>query len=140
MDDQEFESHLSQIQTSWSMVMKAHQGDDQAVPMAQRLLMERYGIETVERIRLAGAFGTHIDPVHALVLGLVPDCDPEGVTSAGNAAASSTSSMGSSGANVPRNATLRPFPIANGCPAGRSRNASYITIECPPHARTVCAQ
>ena len=40
------------------------------------LLMERYGIETVDRIRLAGAFGTHIDPVHALVLGLVPDCDP----------------------------------------------------------------
>ena len=41
-----------------------------------RLLMDRYGIERVDRIRLAGAFGTHIDPVHALVLGLVPDCDP----------------------------------------------------------------
>ena len=51
-----------------------------------QLLMERYGIERVERIRLAGAFGTHIDPVHALVLGLVPDCDPEHVTAAGNAA------------------------------------------------------
>jgi uncharacterized 2Fe-2S/4Fe-4S cluster protein (DUF4445 family) len=50
------------------------------------LLMERYGIERVDRIRLAGAFGTHIDPVHALVLGLVPDCDPERVTAAGNAA------------------------------------------------------
>jgi uncharacterized 2Fe-2S/4Fe-4S cluster protein (DUF4445 family) len=50
------------------------------------LLMERYGIDRVPRIRLAGAFGTHIDPVHALVLGLVPDCDPAQVTSAGNAA------------------------------------------------------
>jgi uncharacterized 2Fe-2S/4Fe-4S cluster protein (DUF4445 family) len=50
------------------------------------LLMERYGIERIDRIRLAGAFGTHIDPVHALVLGLVPDCDPERVTAAGNAA------------------------------------------------------
>ncbi|MGH3136169.1 MAG: ASKHA domain-containing protein, partial [Gaiellaceae bacterium] len=50
------------------------------------LLMERYGIERVDRIRLAGAFGTHLDPVHALVLGLVPDCDPERVTAAGNAA------------------------------------------------------
>jgi len=50
------------------------------------LLMEHYGIERVDRIRLAGAFGTHIDPVHALVLGLVPDCDPERVTAAGNAA------------------------------------------------------
>ena len=41
---------------------------------------------SVDRIRLAGAFGSHIDPVHALVLGLVPDCDPARVTSAGNAA------------------------------------------------------
>ena len=40
------------------------------------LLCERYGIDHVDRIRLAGAFGNHIDPVHALVLGLVPDCDP----------------------------------------------------------------
>jgi uncharacterized 2Fe-2S/4Fe-4S cluster protein (DUF4445 family) len=51
-----------------------------------RLLMERYGVERVDRVRLAGAFGAHIDPVHALVLGLVPDCEPAGVTSAGNAA------------------------------------------------------
>ena len=51
-----------------------------------RLLMERYGIEQVDSIRLAGAFGAQIDPVHALVLGLVPDCDPGGVSSAGNAA------------------------------------------------------
>jgi uncharacterized 2Fe-2S/4Fe-4S cluster protein (DUF4445 family) len=50
------------------------------------LLLERYGLERVDRIRLAGAFGSHIDPVHALVLGLVPDCPPERVTAAGNAA------------------------------------------------------
>ncbi len=50
------------------------------------LLLERYGIDRVDRIRLAGAFGNHIDPVYALVLGLVPDCDPANVTSAGNAA------------------------------------------------------
>ena len=41
-----------------------------------RLLMDHYGIDAVDRIRLAGAFGAHIDPVHAMVLGLVPDCDP----------------------------------------------------------------
>jgi uncharacterized 2Fe-2S/4Fe-4S cluster protein (DUF4445 family) len=51
-----------------------------------RLLLDRYGLERVDRIRLAGAFGSHIDPVHALVLGLVPDCDPAHVTAAGNAA------------------------------------------------------
>jgi uncharacterized 2Fe-2S/4Fe-4S cluster protein (DUF4445 family) len=53
-----------------------------------RLLMDHYGINAVDRIRLAGAFGAHIDPVHAMVLGLVPDCEPEHVTSAGNAAGS----------------------------------------------------
>ena len=51
-----------------------------------RLLMDRYGLERIDRVRLAGAFGSHIDPVYALVLGLVPDCDPERVTAAGNAA------------------------------------------------------
>ena len=51
-----------------------------------RLLMDHLGIDHVDRIRLAGAFGAHIDPVHALILGLVPDCDPAQVTSAGNAA------------------------------------------------------
>ena len=50
------------------------------------LLLEHYGIDRVDRIRLAGAFGSHIDPVYALVLGLIPDCDPAHVTSAGNAA------------------------------------------------------
>ena len=51
-----------------------------------RLLMDSYGIERVDRVRLAGAFGNQIDPLHALVLGLVPDCDPENLTAAGNAA------------------------------------------------------
>jgi uncharacterized 2Fe-2S/4Fe-4S cluster protein (DUF4445 family) len=51
-----------------------------------RLLMDRLGVDEVDRVRLAGAFGAHIDPVHALVLGMVPDCDPAKVTAAGNAA------------------------------------------------------
>ncbi|MGZ4109932.1 MAG: ASKHA domain-containing protein [Actinomycetota bacterium] len=51
-----------------------------------RLLMDHLGVDAVHRIRLAGAFGAHIDPLHALVLGLVPDCELEHVTSAGNAA------------------------------------------------------
>lgn len=51
-----------------------------------RLLMDAAGVDHVDRIRLAGAFGAHIDPIHAMVLGLVPDCDPAQVTSAGNAA------------------------------------------------------
>jgi uncharacterized 2Fe-2S/4Fe-4S cluster protein (DUF4445 family) len=51
-----------------------------------RLLMDRLGVEAVDRVRLAGAFGAHIDPLHALVLGMVPDCEPAAVSSAGNAA------------------------------------------------------
>ena len=50
------------------------------------MLLDRAGIDTVDRIRLAGAFGSHIDPKHAMVLGLVPDCDLDKVASAGNAA------------------------------------------------------
>ncbi|MDO8390059.1 MAG: ASKHA domain-containing protein [Actinomycetota bacterium] len=45
-----------------------------------------HGSNTVHDIRLAGAFGSHIDPVYALVLGLVPDCPVEQVRSVGNAA------------------------------------------------------
>ena len=40
----------------------------------------------VNDIRLAGAFGAHIDPVYAMALGLVPDCPVAGVRSVGNAA------------------------------------------------------
>ena len=35
---------------------------------------------------LAGAFGAHISPKHAMILGMIPDCDLARVTSAGNAA------------------------------------------------------
>ena len=51
-----------------------------------RLLMDRLGIDAPQRIRLAGAFGAHIDPLYAMVLGMIPDCDLEHVSSAGNAA------------------------------------------------------
>lgn len=51
-----------------------------------KLLLDRAGVETVDRIRLAGAFGSHIDPKYAMVLGLIPDCDLGAVESAGNAA------------------------------------------------------
>ncbi len=51
-----------------------------------KLLMDEMGVSTVDRIRLAGAFGSHISVSHAMVLGLIPDCDLEQVTSAGNAA------------------------------------------------------
>jgi uncharacterized 2Fe-2S/4Fe-4S cluster protein (DUF4445 family) len=51
-----------------------------------RLLMDQLGRDTVDEVRLAGAFGSQIDPLHAMVLGLVPDCDLARVRGAGNAA------------------------------------------------------
>ena len=48
--------------------------------------MDEFGTDTVDRIVLAGAFGAHISPRHAMVLGMIPDCDLARVTSAGNAA------------------------------------------------------
>lgn len=57
-----------------------------ALHAGAKLLMRRLGVQDVPRIRLAGAFGAHIDPVHALVLGMVPDCAPEAILPVGNAA------------------------------------------------------
>jgi uncharacterized 2Fe-2S/4Fe-4S cluster protein (DUF4445 family) len=51
-----------------------------------RLLMDRLGTDRVDKIRLAGAFGSHIDVKYAMVLGLIPDCHLEQVSSANNAA------------------------------------------------------
>ena len=69
------------------------QNDIRAIQLAKaalyagiKLLMERRGIEHVDSIRLAGAFGSHIEPKYAVALGLVPDCDIDKVSAAGNAA------------------------------------------------------
>lgn len=69
------------------------QNDVRAIQLAKaalyagiRLLMDRLGVERVDRIRLAGAFGSHIDVKYATVLGMIPDCDLAKVSSAGNAA------------------------------------------------------
>ncbi|WP_227268072.1 ASKHA domain-containing protein [Roseobacter weihaiensis] len=51
-----------------------------------RLLMDKFGVDTVDRVVLAGAFGAHISPKHAMVLGMIPDAPLDKVTSAGNAA------------------------------------------------------
>ena len=69
------------------------QNDIRAIQLAKAalragidLLVEHAGTPEVTDIRLAGAFGAHIDPLHAMVLGLVPDCPLPGVRAVGNAA------------------------------------------------------
>ncbi len=68
-------------------------GDIRAIQLAKaalyagaRLLMDEMGVDHVDRVTLAGAFGAHISPLHAMVLGMIPDCPLDKVTSAGNAA------------------------------------------------------
>jgi uncharacterized 2Fe-2S/4Fe-4S cluster protein (DUF4445 family) len=48
--------------------------------------MDKRGVDKVDRVVLAGAFGAHISPKHAMVLGMIPDVPLDKVTSAGNAA------------------------------------------------------
>jgi uncharacterized 2Fe-2S/4Fe-4S cluster protein (DUF4445 family) len=69
------------------------QGDIRAIQLAKaalyagaKLLMDEMGVEKVDRVVLAGAFGAHISPKHAMVLGMIPDVPLDKVISAGNAA------------------------------------------------------
>ncbi len=73
--------------------IRVTQNDVRAIQLAKaalyagiQLLVERMGIAGVDRIRLAGAFGSHIDVKYAMILGMLPDCDLAAVGSAGNAA------------------------------------------------------
>lgn len=73
--------------------ISVNQTDIRAIQLAKaalyagaQLLMDKMRIESVDKIILAGAFGSHIDTKYALILGMIPDCDPAQVVSAGNAA------------------------------------------------------
>jgi uncharacterized 2Fe-2S/4Fe-4S cluster protein (DUF4445 family) len=96
----EEEARLVQNGRTWSYVVQnanprllVTQNDVRAIQLAKaalyagvKLLMDRARITTVDEIRLAGAFGSYIDPTYAMLLGLVPDCAAENVRAVGNAA------------------------------------------------------
>ena len=84
---------FSYVLHSGDINLRVTQNDVRAIQLAKaalyagiRLLMDHLNIDQVDRIRLAGAFGSHIDVKYAMVLGLIPDCDLQHVNSAGNAA------------------------------------------------------
>lgn len=94
---------MIQNDRTWSYVLHSPENDEAPIVVTQndirqiqlakaalyagvKLLMDHIGTVTVERIRLAGAFGSHINVQHAMVLGLIPDAVLEQVSSAGNAA------------------------------------------------------
>ncbi|PRY95218.1 uncharacterized 2Fe-2S/4Fe-4S cluster protein (DUF4445 family) [Hasllibacter halocynthiae] len=73
--------------------IRVTQGDVRAIQLAKsalyagaRLLMDEMGTDVVDRVVLAGAFGAHISPRHAMVLGMIPDAPLDAVRGAGNAA------------------------------------------------------
>ncbi len=86
-------THAFVLHSDGERVISVTQGDIRAIQLAKsalyagaRLLMDERGVDHVDRVVLAGAFGAHISPKHAMVLGMIPDVALERVTSAGNAA------------------------------------------------------
>lgn len=69
------------------------QNDIRAIQLAKgtlyasvMLLKDKLSIDQIEKIYFAGAFGAHIDPKYAMLLGMIPDCPLDEVKSVGNAA------------------------------------------------------
>lgn len=80
-------------ETSIGQDVTVNQSDIRAVQLAKgamcagaKLMMRRLGIEKLDRVILAGAFGSYIDPQQAMIMGLFPDCDLKKVYAVGNAA------------------------------------------------------
>ncbi len=80
-------------QTSTGAPILVTQADVRAIQLGKaalyagaKLLMNRAGLASVDKIVLAGAFGSYIAPQHAMALGLIPDCDLKNVYAVGNAA------------------------------------------------------
>jgi len=57
-----------------------------AIYTGAKLMMKKLGVENLDKVILAGAFGSYIDPQEAMVLGMFPDCDLKNVYAIGNAA------------------------------------------------------
>lgn len=51
-----------------------------------KMLLRQMQVDRPEAVKIAGAFGNHVDRTLALVTGLFPDCPVERVTAVGNAA------------------------------------------------------
>jgi uncharacterized 2Fe-2S/4Fe-4S cluster protein (DUF4445 family) len=69
------------------------QADVRAVQLAKaalftaaQFLMKELGVDHVDRVLLAGAFGSYLDQRRAMQIGMIPDCDLERVSAVGNAA------------------------------------------------------
>ncbi len=80
-------------ETSINQDISVTQGDVRALQLAKgalyagvKLMMQKMGITKLDRVELAGAFGSHIDREASLALGLFPDVPIDKVVVVGNAA------------------------------------------------------
>jgi len=69
------------------------QNDVRAIQLAKatlyasiKLLLAKLKGKNIEKICFAGAFGAQIDPLYAMLLGMIPDCSLDNLVSVGNAA------------------------------------------------------
>ena len=85
-DGRTFSYRISEHVTITQNDVRAIQLAKAALHAGFRLLMDKMDIEKVDKVVLAGAFGTHIDPKYAMVLGMVPDVKLDRVIPAGNSA------------------------------------------------------
>jgi uncharacterized 2Fe-2S/4Fe-4S cluster protein (DUF4445 family) len=85
-----------------------------------KLMVKRMGLEKVDRVKIAGAFGTHVDRTKALIMGLFPDCKIDMIEGVGNAAGD-----GCRAALL----NVRKRIEANWC----SRNVEYIELTVEPN-------
>ena len=85
-DDRTFRYRVSDNVTVTQNDVRAIQLAKAALYAGFRLLMDKININHIDKVVLAGAFGTHIDPKYAMVLGMIPDCELDNVRAAGNSA------------------------------------------------------
>ncbi|MGB2294882.1 MAG: ASKHA domain-containing protein [Candidatus Puniceispirillum sp.] len=85
-DDRTFRYRVTDTVTVTQNDVRAIQLAKAALYAGFRLLMDKININHIDKVVLAGAFGTHIDPKYAMVLGMIPDCELDNVRAAGNSA------------------------------------------------------
>ena len=57
-----------------------------ALYVAAHTLLKQFGLQSPDKILLAGAFGMYIDKKNALAIGMLPECPPENIFAVGNSA------------------------------------------------------
>jgi len=50
------------------------------------VLMKEYGTDHIDIIKIAGGFGLHVNPIKLLMMGMLPDIEPDKIQAIGNAA------------------------------------------------------